>query len=224
MIKNISLIIFLFGVFLTATAQEHKININKLTEETQQVSESPDKMKLVWWIPTDFWKAVFDQDENFPKDQADMMLDHLDKYTMVVAVDGDIDEKGNITYSEKDETFNKLKVFDEEDNSYSPLLLDEIDLDTQQLIHVMKPVLGQMLGKVGENMNFFLFQKRDNPMDKIVDLKHSKSFQIELANEKFNWSLPLSALLKPKRCPVDHKLLDGSYKYCPYHGKKLVDH
>lgn len=209
--------------FSIVIAQDFKVNINKLTEETQQLSESPDKMKLVWWVPTDFWKAVFDQDKNLPKDQADLMLSQLEKYTMVVTVDGEIDANGDVSYRTSDEIFKDLKVVDDKSKEYKPLLYEEIDLDTQQLIGVMKPVLGQMLGKVGENMHFFLFQKRDDPLNKIVDPLQSESFVVELTKEKFKWNLPLSSLLKPKKCTVCNEYHEGSWTYCPYNGNKLVD-
>ena len=220
--KKIVLLFILYCSIIASNAQEFKVNINKLTEETQQVSESPDKMQLIWWIPTDFWKAVFDQDNNIPKDQASTMLSHLEKYTMIVAVDGDIDVNGDITYHSEQDIFNKLKISDDKNESFKPLLYDEIDLDTQQLINIMKPMLGQMLGKVGENMHFFMFQKREDPLYKIVDPVHSKTFEVMVDNEKFKWNLPLSSLLKPKRCSVDNKHLDGAFMYCPYHGTKLI--
>lgn len=220
--RKITLLLFLFLCFSAVGAQDFQININKLTAETQQLSESPDKMKLVWWIPTDFWKAVFNQDKNLPKDQSDLMLGYLEKYTMVVTVDGDIDVNGDVSYHSSDEIFKNLKVVDEKGEKYAPLLHDEIDLDTQQLINIMKPVLGQMLGNVGENMHFFLFQKKDDPLNKIVDPLHSDSFAIELSEDRFKWDLPLSSLLKPKKCTVCNEYHDGSWTYCPYHGNKLA--
>lgn len=221
MFKKIAIYLLFFSLTGKLFAQDFKVNINKLTEETQQLSDSPDKMRLVWWIPTDFWEAVFSQDASIPRQDASAMLDQFEKYTMVATIDGNIDADGNIHYVSEDAIFNTLKVVDNTQKEFSPLTEDQIDLDTKRLITIMKPVLANMLGKLGENMHFFLFQKTDDPLNKIVNPKNEEKFAVKLNDEQFEWQLPLGSLLKPKKCPIDQQLLDGSWTYCPYHGKRL---
>ncbi len=220
--KKITILFLIFSLSGTLLAQDFKVNINKLTEETQQLSNSPDKMRLVWWIPTDFWEAVFSQDESIPEMDANAMLNEFEKYTMVATIDGTIDADGNIHYISEEAIFNKLKVINDLQEEFSPLTEDQIDLNTKRLITIMKPVLANMLGKLGENMHFFLFQKVNNPMEKIVNAKNKEKFTVKLSDEQFQWQLPLGSLLKPKKCPIDEQLHDGSWSYCPYHGKRLT--
>lgn len=216
----IPLLIFLV-VSTKLSAQDFKVNINKLTEETQQLSESPDTMRLVWWIPTEFWQTIFEQDNAITRLESDEMLINFEKYTMVAVIDGDIKDDGTITYKTEETTFKNLTVIGSDKVEYTPLYNDEIDEDTNNLIRIMKPMLGNMLGALGQNMHFYLFQKRDNPLDKIVNPINKESFTVKLDTDNFNWSLPLGSLLKPKKCPEDNKLHNGAWNYCPYHGKKL---
>jgi len=203
-------------------AQDFKVNINKLTEQTQKLSESTDDLRLVWWIPTEFWETIFAQDQAINKQQADDMLATFEQYTMVAVIDGNILESGTIVYKSKEATFDDLVVIDNEERSYKPLQEDEIDSKTMNLIGIMKPILGSMLGQLGENMHFFLFQKKENPLDKIVDPKKEEQFTVKVGSVPFVWKLPLGALLQPKKCPEDGELLDGSWTFCPHHGKKLT--
>lgn len=216
----IPLLIFLV-VSTKLSGQDFKVNINKLTEETQQLSESPDTMRLVWWIPTEFWQTIFEQDNAITRLEADEMLNNFEKYTMVAVIDGDIKDDGTITYKTEETTFKNLTVIGNDKVEYTPLYYDEIDEATSNLISIMKPMLGNMLGALGQNMHFYLFQKRDNPLDKIVNPINKESFTVKLDSDNFNWSLPLGSLLKPKKCPEDNKLHNGAWNYCPYHGKKL---
>ena len=222
--KNTFLTLAMLGNFLLMSlhAQDFKVNINKLTEQTQKLSESPDKMCLVWWIPIEFWETIFDQDQSIDKKQSDDILMAFSQYSMFVIIDGTILEDGNITYKSRDKTFENLVLTDVSKKKYAPLLEDEIDDKTKELIITMKPILGNTLGKIGENMHFFLFQKKGNPLDPIINAKAKENFTVTVNKEDFIWSLPLGALLKPKKCPEDGAQVDGSWSFCPYHGKKLV--
>lgn len=204
------------------SAQDFKVSINKLTEETQQLSESADNMKMIWWIPTDFWKAVFAEDQTISKDQADEIITVFDQYTVLAVLDGKIGTFGDVTYKPKDDIFNALEILDNDKQKYGPLLESEIDEKSKAILAIMKPMLGNMLGNMGSNMHFFLFQKKHDPLSRIVDPKKEGTFAVNLSGENFTWKLPLSSLLKPKKCPVDGALLNGTWKYCPFHGEELI--
>ena len=219
MSRIFSAIIIFFSVNLHA--QDFKVSVNKLTEETQQLSESPDNLKLVWWIPVEFWKAVFAEDESVPKEQADEIIEVFSQYTAMAILDGKIGPFGDVDYKSKDEIYNNLVLVDKKNVSYIPLVESEIDSRTQSILSFMKPVLGNMLGKLGDNMHFFLFQKKDNPLEPIIHPKLEETFSVKLSGEEFQWKLPLGSLLKPKICPVDGVKMNGSWRYCPYHGKEL---
>ena len=214
-------LITLLLVSYSVAAQDFKVSINKLTAETQQLSESPDNLKLVWWIPIEFWEAVFDQDKNMPKELADEILQVFKQYTLLSTIDGTIGTFGDIAYKTKKQIFNSLEIIDNNNKSYFPLREERIDQHTKDVIAYIKPVLANMLGKMGENMYFFLFQKEDNPNDRIINPTKEENFTVKLGGEELRWNLPLSSLLKPKKCPVDNKLMSGAWKYCPYHGVKL---
>lgn len=219
MYRIFSVIIIFFSVNLYA--QDFKVSVNKLTEETQQLSESPDNLKLVWWIPVEFWKAVFSEDESVPKEQADEIIEVFSQYTAMAILDGKIGPFGDVDYKSKDEIYNNLVLIDKKNVSYIPLVESEIDSRTQSILSFMKPVLGNMLGKLGDNMHFFLFQKKDNPLEPIIHPKLEETFSVKLSGEEFQWKLPLGSLLKPKICPIDGEQMNGSWRYCPYHGKEL---
>lgn len=219
-------LLYLFIIAMVAltgnvSAQDFKVSINKLTAETQQLSESPDNLKLVWWIPIEFWEAVFAQDENMPKDQADQILHVFQQYTLLSTIDGTIGTFGDISYKTKKQIFNSLEIIDNNNKSYFPLREEIIDQQTKDVVDFIKPVLANMLGKMGENMYFFLFQKEDNPRDRIIHPTKEEKFTVKLGGEKLHWNLPLSSLLKPKKCPVDNEIMNGSWKFCPFHGVKL---
>ena len=127
------------------------------------------------------------------------MLAQFEKYTMIATIDGDIDADGNIQYVSEAAIFNTLSVVDNAQQEFSPLTEDQIDLDTKRLITIMKPVLANMLGKLGENMHFFLFQRIDDPLHKIVNPKNEEKFAVKLRDEKFEWQLPIRIIIDDRK-------------------------
>ena len=222
--KNFRHLIFtgIFVIAINVSAQDFKVSINKLTEETQQLSEAPDNLKLVWWIPIEFWETVLQENKTMTDDQVNEILQVFQQYTLLATLNGTINDFGDITYVTREKNFKTLEIVDTHNKSFFPLKEDTIDKKTLDVILFMKPVLANMLGKVGENMHFFLFQKKDNPLERIINPKKEGRFSVKFDGEEFHWQLPLPSLVKPKKCPVDNKLMNGTWKYCPHHGKELV--
>ena len=70
-------------------------------------------------------------------------------------------------------------------------------------------------------MHLYLFPAKNKADKPIMEAKKDGAFTIGLADESFNWKLPLGSLLPPKVCPVDGEELNGAWKFCPWHGEAL---
>ena len=54
--KVFIVVLLIFGSINSSFAQDIKVDINALIQETQKMSQSQHEMTLVWWIPEDFWR------------------------------------------------------------------------------------------------------------------------------------------------------------------------
>ncbi|MEW6200611.1 MAG: zinc ribbon domain-containing protein [bacterium] len=226
-------VVFLFiplvSVFLLVlceaigTAANKNISLEELIKETQKMSPKPNEMTMVWWIPEEFWQITFSQGEISEEDVKELLA-VVSPYTIFVVVEGKIGVIGNVTYSSEDEILNKLKVIDTRGVSRVPLIGDETETaDIKTFMSILKPIIANMLGPLGENMHFFLFPSSDEDGKKIYDPMKEGTFTILLGEEEFKWRLPLGSLLSPKVCPKCGEKLSGAYKYCPWDGTKLPE-
>lgn len=205
-----------------AAAQGAKVDLGRLVEETQRSSPEPDRMTLVWWIPEEFWRASFSQDASMTKAQTDAFVQTISPYMMFAIVDGKLGALGGVTYKSEEVIRGTIQVVDARGTVYRPLAGDKIDPDTRNLLAMMKPVLGNMMGKMGENMHFVVFPGKDAQGRRIADALKDGSLTLKMGADVFEWKLPLGSLLPPKVCPVDHEQMNGAWKFCPWHGEKLV--
>lgn len=215
------ILVFAVGAMAPCFAGKKKVDVNALVSETQKMTQSVDEMKLIWWIPEEFWRVSFEQDPNMTKAQTENFLKILRPYTLIVAVDGAIGPMGGVTYKHKSSIKNSIKLKDQKGNFYRPLTDSQIDADTKNFLTMMKPVFVNLLGPLGQNMHFFLFPAKDVRGELVANAKKEGGFSVMLAAQEFKWRLPLASILPVKICPVDGEELSGSFKYCPYHGVRL---
>jgi hypothetical protein len=215
------LLVLLFGSINLALAQDSKIDISSLVNETQKQNTSNDKMELVWWIPEEFWRASFEKDPDFSVKKIEAFLKILRPYTLVLGVDGVMGEMGGITYATQESIQSNIQIVDAEGTHYRPLNDDKIDADTKNFLAMMKPILANMLGPMGQNMHFFLFPSTDKKGSAIANAKSEGTFTVLLDKSEYKWRLPLGSVFPPKTCPVDGEKLSGAWKYCPWHGVEL---
>ena len=90
---------------------------------------NPDEMTMVWWIPEEFWQVSFEQNPNIEKAEAELYMDYLRPYTLIVVAHGKIGSFGLIIY--KTETFirNNIRIIDSQGISYSPVDDEKIKYD-----------------------------------------------------------------------------------------------
>ena len=203
-------------------AQSSQVDVNSLTSETQKMAPEVDKMTMVWWVPNEFWQASLSQDPTITKTQVEQFIKILSPYSLFVVVDGKIGAYGGVTYKTEQAIRDSIQLIDSQGAVYRPLARESIDAETASLLSVMKPVLSNMMGQLGQNMNFVLFPAKDKAGQPLLSPRREGSFTIKLSEHTFKWRLPLGSLLPPKICPVDGEQLNGAWKYCPWHGKELL--
>ena len=206
----------------TVLAQANQVDLNALTAETQKMHPDANRMTLVWWVPGDFWQATLAQDPTIMKAQAEQFINTLSPYSLLVVVDGKIEASGKILYKSEKTIRDSIQLIDSQGTIYHPLSNEKIDADTKNLLSIMKPVLSNMMGQMGANLNFIIFPSKSKTGEKIIEPRREGSFSVKLAESEFVWRLPLGSLLPAKICPVDGERLNGAWKFCPWHGDKLI--
>lgn len=213
--------LFLLCGMSLSFAQDRKVDINALTQETQKMSQSANEMTLIWWIPEEFWRVSFEKDPNMTASQIEEFLKVLRPYMLIVAVDGKMGAFGGVSYKPKATIQNSIQMIDREGTHYRPLSDENIDADTKNFLSMMKPVFVNMLGPLGQNMHFFLFPPKNKKGQDVAVAKREGAFSVKLDKREFKWRLPLGSLLPPKVCPVDGEKMNGAWKFCPWHGVEL---
>lgn len=208
-------------VALGLTAQKKdmkKVNVDALASETQKSIDGEDRMGFVWWIPYEFWEAIMAQEEG-GEAGAEVFVS-MKKYNVVMVVDGH--SKNGLTYSYLNESDirKNIKIKNTSGKYVEPLEENEIDFETKFVLDLMKPILKNLIGDLGENCQFMVFSNLENEKV-IVDSYSDEDFNVLYQDENYIYDLPLAALLNDKKCPTDNATWNPKYKFCPMHGVEL---
>ena len=110
-----------------------------------------------------------------------------------------------------------MAVFDAEGKKFEAIDDDDINFQALMFLNMLKPILGNLLGTMGESMNVLVYEKDG---EKIID-PYELGGSLKYGKHLIDLDLPLASLLQDKLCPVDNAPMNAKWKYCPYHGKEL---
>jgi hypothetical protein len=206
-----------------ASAEDDSTAVDDLLKETQKSITGNHHVGIVWWIPTEFWEASARGQGNSPEKSREMFASLRD-YTLVCVAAGKMGI-GNINWLPEDDIRSSIVLRDSSGTNYKPMT--EISSDAKGLLSIMKPVLTNVLGPMGQSLQFLLFPAKTPAGNAIADPRRAGSFSIivsELLGRRettFDWRLPLTSLTPPRFCPVGHERVQADWKFCPWHGNKL---
>ena len=202
-----------------AAERPAQVDLAELIRETQKQSADSSSLELVWWMPIEFWQASMGTE--LSAEQREQVIGLLRPYLMFAVVDGTIGPLGGVTFSPEPTVRSQIKLFDVKGRSYAPLPEEKISADVKNLFQIMRPMLQNIIGRLGENLHFFVFPAVDETGARIGDPRSEGALEVQLGERRFRWRLPLGSLLAPKLCPEDGEELNGAWTYCPWHGVKL---
>jgi len=193
-----------------------KVDATELTQELQKQSRG-DGIKLVWWIPNEFWVAS----SNKPGDM-DELIAALDPYVLLAVIDGSVSRLGAFSYKPEEEIRKNTKIFDTNGTFYLSLNLKVISGDVTNVISMIKPILSNAMGEMGKNFVFLVFPKKGKDGKPVVSPTKPGKFRIELGDEDFFYHLPLASLSPKVKCKDDSELFPSNFQFCPFHGSALI--
>ncbi|WP_298503377.1 hypothetical protein [uncultured Maribacter sp.] len=215
--KYIATLILVLASYGQAFSQTEDVDMIVFIKEVQQWKKTGENMKLIWWIPTMYWEVALKGNPNVTEEAKQDIIRSVENYTIIAALDGKVGALG-FSYNE----LESIKIITDKSMVYKPLNQEELPDETKNLLNILKPTLSNIIGQMGKNMEFYVFPGIDEKGSKILDPTSSSNFSVFYNGESFNWRLPLGSLVPKKKCPTDNELLSGSWKFCPWHGEKLL--
>ncbi|MEX1015987.1 MAG: hypothetical protein WDZ31_04505 [Phycisphaeraceae bacterium] len=195
-----------------------RVDLDALIGDTQKMSPAPNSLRLVWWMPLEFWTVSWSQDPTIDKKEVAELVKVVQDYTVLAVVDGQVGPFGGTQFTPVDELKQRVFIRTAEGERVTPLAAQAVSPDMRNLLAAMQPMMANIIGPMGQNMAFVVFDRETDAQGKagVGDATTLGAFVAEVGDERFEFPSPLQALLVPKVCPTCDVSFHGAYVYCPF--------
>ena len=207
-------------------AETYEVNVDDLIAECQQSIRAKQHAGFVWWIPVEFWETSA-RSQGASAAQATEQFKPLREYVMVAVAVGRMSGMGAFTWTPAADLRANVVVRSANGTEFRPLDQDKINPDAQLLATVLRPVLANVIGAVGQNTEFLFFPARNKEGQLLASPRDKGGFTVVLKGlvgpeeSVYEWKTPLTALSPPRYCPTGKERVQANWKYCPWHGTAL---
>ena len=202
-------------------AEESKVDLPTLEYEMSKTLYSNTGEIKIKWLPEEYWDIALDIDPMIKMLVGKQMLSTIRPYNIFVVSRSEKSSRRIPTYDTRTALQNNIKLIDNNGNSYSPYSGEKITGAMQLILSDLRQSFAEDFEVDKKFLHFFLFPSHDEKKNRITDPTKEGSFSLLVEVKEFEWQLPLPELIPKKECPVDGKLLNGTWKYCPLHGAEL---
>jgi hypothetical protein len=202
-------------------ALAEEIDLAKFAQETQKVLQADSSVLMIWWVPTEYWQESLKK-TGLTQTQKDAFIKALDDYIIFFVVDSKISPLGTMTAKSKEEVAANFSLSAGKYKNAKAIPDDNLSAEAKNILAMMKPGFGQMLGQIGKGMEFLCYEGKDAQGNKLLDPKKEGKITVKYGSKYFQWRLPLGALLPPKYDPKTNEKFPGNYSFNPFTGTALV--
>jgi hypothetical protein len=178
------------------------------------------KLTIAMWLPDEFWRIALKNGGRLSDKGISDYIAIMHPYILVAVMDA---QKGitSFRYTDPDTLVNEATIEDSRGNTYHPLPLDTVAEDVRNLVQTMRPLLANMMGAMGQHMEFLVFPSADKGGHSIADPKSEGSLTIHVGDSAMRYRLPIGSILPPALDPKTGESFPGSFHFNPYTGGKL---
>ena len=212
-------IVNIFWLPTVASAQE--VNMQAFMEELQQMKCDQEQMSMVWWLPNEWWEVNAKDDPTISQAMLQQMLQAVDSYLIFVVVEGHSGAFGGFYPETRESIISRISVVPHTGTELKPIKDKDLSYDIQNMFSVMKPLLANVLGQMGQGMEFIAFEVPRENSSKLLEARKAGAFTVRLGSQEFKWRLPLGSLLPEKVDPKTGDTFPGNYEFNPFTGDRL---
>lgn len=197
------------------------VDYGALVRDLTLTRNADGRITMAMWMPDEFWRATIQNSRQLTDKGIADYIAVMHPYTLVAVLDA---QRGIAAFRFTDMAtlVNEVTIEDSHGTTYHPLPPDSVAEDIRNLIQMMRPLLSNTMGTMGQHMEILVFPSVDKAGRLIADPKSEGLLTVHLDNIAMRYRLPLGSILPPSLDPKTGESFPGSYHFNPYTGSKLV--
>ncbi|WP_299341332.1 hypothetical protein [uncultured Pseudoxanthomonas sp.] len=200
-----------------------EVRLDQVAQDTQRTHMGDDTMELVWVIPPVYWHVSAAQQQNLSDADRKQFVAQLDDYLLVAMVRGKVGMAGIDAFADGDVLFADMRFVDAAGTVHAPMASSSIPAPLKNLLSILRPVMANMLGPMGDNMHFAVLNARDAKSKPLFDPAADGRVQVRTSLDTYTFRTPLGSLLPPRQDAATGESFPGDYLFNPYTGGALQD-
>jgi hypothetical protein len=205
------------------------VDLSAMVKECQRAVTKDHRLTLAWFIPFEFWETTLHQNKGLSAEQSSRFLDVLKAYSTLCVVRADISATGAFTYDERAAIEKAMSVTYAVGGGQHVSLVpvENLDESVSLVFDAMRPILSSAMGKLGGNLQFFVYADRDAKQQRLVAPDVAGGLTIHFADSSPSEGLtlsipfPIDAFFVPRNCTSCKAALEASWTFCPWDGTKI---
>ncbi len=214
------LVLFCVGLFAVNSygqVKSEKVDLMEMVQDLLITKKANENTTQVLWLPLEYWEVALAEAQNSDEETKQKIMTIFNDYTILSVVNVSVIPQGF-------KGIPSVITFTGTDNqTYKPINAEDLPDDVTSLLEGIRPILANMLGQFGKEMQLNVFKKTNSEGTLIAGPLQKGQISVDVNGKEFVYRLPISAMVARKICPKDNELLNGNWEYCPWHGKKLIE-
>jgi len=193
------------------------IDLDALGEDLKQQKITKESFKFALWMPPEFFIASAGNANEESTRQLNRMLDG---YMLFMVADAQVSTFGGLTPTPRSELLRKTTLVVNNGVPLTPVSDEDLKPDFKTLREVLRPVMKNVVGSLGESLELMVFKLPANGPSMIKPAGEGR-VKLTTVGQDYVWRLPLGSVLPPMFDPDSGDRFPGNYRFNPYTGKSL---
>ncbi len=190
-------------------------------ELVKQQQQDGGTLREAMWIPAEFFISSV---PNATPEQISRIRQAFAGYVLFLVIDARISGPENVIATPRELILADIRLGFNGAPNQAPVADSELKGDIAGLMEAFKPIMKNLLGKLGAAAQMIAFRSEEIPGATELKPEGSGQLRLFLGGVEFSWRLPLGAVLAPRFDPVSGEKFPGNYRFSPFTGHELVTH